>query len=219
MKVIRTFQIIITILAIIISDPMCFFFKKKTKPTAPKYPNGQTKESMIGKKLATFGGGCFWCTEACLKTVKGVTQVTSGYCNGHVKNPTYKQVCSGNTGHNEVIQITFDPDQVSYLTLLKAFFKAHDPTTLNRQGNDAGTQYRSGIYYHDAEQKATAESLVSQLNSEIFNGKIVTEIEALDVFYPAEDYHQDYFAKNPNQGYCQGVVSYKLRKFLNDFQQ
>ena len=116
---------------------------------------------MLNRKLATFGGGCFWCTEACFKTVKGVSSVVSGYCNGHTKNPTYEQVCSGNTGHNEVIQVEYDPNIVSYLTLLKAFFKAHDPTTLNRQGNDSGTQYRSGIYYHDEEQRQQAESFVS----------------------------------------------------------
>lgn len=174
---------------------------------------------MLSKKLATFGGGCFWCTEACFKTIKGVSKVTSGYCNGHVKNPTYQQVCTGNTGHAEVIQIEFDPATVSYLTLVKAFFKAHDPTTLNRQGNDIGTQYRSGIYYHDEEQKQVATELVNELNKQVFNGKITTEVEPLDVFYPAEDYHQNYYALNPNQGYCRAVVSYKLRKFLNEFRQ
>jgi hypothetical protein len=158
MKISRTFHLFVTILTIFIAQNMCFFINKKKKTNKSTTPVNYSlnKEynqvnNMLGKNLATFGGGCFWCTEACFKTIKGVSKVTSGYCNGHVKNPTYKQVCSGNTGHNEVIQVEYDPSTVPYLTLVKAFFKAHDPTTLNRQGNDTGTQYRSGIYYHDDE--------------------------------------------------------------------
>lgn len=173
MKIYRIFQVIIATSALVFSVNMCFNIKKNKSTKLSSVP---IKQEMLVNKLATFGGGCFWCTEACFKTVKGVTKVTSGYCNGQTKNPTYQQVCSGNTGHNEVIQVEFDPSQVSYLTLLKAFFKAHDPTTLNKQGNDSGTQYRSGIYYHDQEQKQQAEQIVAALNQEFFAGKIVTEI-------------------------------------------
>lgn len=172
-----------------------------------------------GLSLATFGGGCFWCTEACLKRVKGVKTIVSGYAGGPEVNPTYREVCSGKTGHAEVIQVEFDPSIVTYLTILKAFFKSHDPTQLNRQGNDIGPQYRSIILYHDEEQKKTAEAVVKHLNEEVWNGKVVTQVEPLEVFYPAEDYHQDYYENNPYQGYCVAVVSKKLKKFLKEFKQ
>lgn len=182
-----------------------------------------TKESLSNMqstlKHATFGGGCFWCTEACLKTLKGVEKVISGYAGGTKENPTYREVCREVTGHAEVIQVHFDESTVSYLTLLKAFFKSHDPTQLNKQGNDVGTQYRSIILYHDNEQKAIAENLVDQLNKNVFKGRIVTQIEPFTVFYPAEDYHQDYYENNPNQGYCMAVVGPKLNKFLKEFKQ
>ena len=169
------------------------------------------------RSLATFGGGCFWCTEACLKTVKGVTKVVSGYAGGQKANPTYREVCSESTGHAEVIQVEYNPSVVSYLTLLKAFFTSHDPTTLNRQGNDRGTQYRSIILYHDQAQKTDADKLVSYLNTKVYGGKIVTQVVPFDIFYPAENYHQDYYENNPSQGYCMAVVGPKLKKFLKEF--
>lgn len=172
-----------------------------------------------GMSLATFGGGCFWCTEACLKTVKGVSSVVSGYAGGSKANPTYREVCREVTGHAEVVQVAFDPSIVTYLTILKAFFKSHDPTQLNRQGNDVGTQYRSIILYHDDEQKEVAENLVDELNKNVYKGGIVTTVEELGTFYPAEEYHQDYYENNPYQGYCVAVVEPKLQKFLKEFKQ
>lgn len=166
----------------------------------------------------TLGGGCFWCTEAVFKAVRGVSSVVSGYANGHVKNPTYEQVCSGNTGHNEVVQVTFDPAQVSLKQLLGVFFGTHDPTTLNRQGNDAGTQYRSGIYVANEEQAQLSRLLIAEMTAEqIFSSPIVTEVVALQSFWPAEDYHQDYFERNPGQGYCSFVVAPKVAKLRKSF--
>jgi len=169
-------------------------------------------------ETATFGGGCFWCTEAIFERVKGVQHVESGYSGGNVANPTYKMVTSGTTGHAEVIQITYDPEIVSYLELLEIFFKTHDPTTLNRQGADVGTQYRSVIYFHSVEQKETAEAMIAELNAaNIWPNPIVTEVAPLDVFYPAEDYHQDYYKYNSQQPYCQVVISPKLAKLRRSF--
>ncbi|WP_303311459.1 peptide-methionine (S)-S-oxide reductase MsrA [Hymenobacter sp. BT730] len=162
---------------------------------------------------ATFGAGCFWCVEAVFQNLKGVEKVVSGYTGGRIPNPTYKEVCSGLTGHNEVAQITYDPAQISFEELLEVFWKTHDPTTLNRQGNDVGTQYRSGIYYHNEEQKHLAEAYKQKLNeAHAFENPIVTEIEPLKVFYPAEDYHQNYFNLNGSQPYCQFVVKPKVDK-------
>src|SRR5690349_9027829 len=159
----------------------------------------QNSTGMKDPQLATFGAGCFWCTEAVFLNVKGVTKVVSGYSNGKVKNPTYREVCTGLTGHAEVSQITFDPSQVSFEELLEVFWNTHDPTTLNRQGADEGTQYRSGVYYHNEEQKKIAEAYKKQLaDSHVFKDPIVTEIVPLTSFYPAEDYHQNYFALNAN---------------------
>lgn len=167
---------------------------------------------------ATFGGGCFWCTEAFFLDVKGVTKVESGYSGGKVKNPTYRDVCSGLTGHAEVIQITFDPKAVSYDDLLEIFWNTHDPTTLNRQGADEGTQYRSVVFYHNEDQKRTAEQYKRQLEaSHVYKSPIVTEISPLVNYYPAEDYHQNYFALNQNQGYCQYVIRPKVEKFKKQF--
>ena len=167
---------------------------------------------------ATFGGGCFWCTEAFFLDVKGVTKVESGYSGGKVKNPTYREVCSGLTGHAEVIQITFDPKAVSYDDLLEIFWNTHDPTTLNRQGADEGTQYRSVVFYHNEDQKRTAEQYKGQLEaSHVYKSPIVTEISPLVNYYPAEDYHQNYFALNQNQGYCQYVIRPKVEKFKKQF--
>ena len=171
-----------------------------------------------GKELATLGGGCFWCLEAVYLEMKGIEKVESGYCGGTVPNPTYYQVCEGDTGHAEVVQLTFDPREVSYKDILKVFFTIHDPTTLNRQGADVGTQYRSAIFYHNQEQKVTAEETIKELTAEkIWDNPIVTEVVPLDVFYVAEDYHQDYFAQNPYQPYCQYVVAPKVAKFRKYF--
>jgi peptide-methionine (S)-S-oxide reductase len=168
--------------------------------------------------LATFGGGCFWCLEAVFEQVKGVERVVSGYAAGQTDNPTYKQVCSETTGHAEVVQISFDPAVVSYRTLLDIFFTIHDPTTLNRQGNDRGTQYRSIILYHDEAQKKTAEEAMQAVaQSGEWSAPLVTELEPLQKFWPGEDYHQGYFRGNEYQPYCQFVVAPKVQKFRDKF--
>lgn len=169
-------------------------------------------EVLERSQKATFGGGCFWCTEAMLEDVEGVISVVSGYAGGHVKNPTYRHVCEGTTGHAEVVQVVFDPEKISYKRVLELFWRSHDPTTLNRQGADVGTQYRSTIMWHDEEQKKLAEASMKEAAS-LFAKPIVTKIEKLDIFYPAEDYHQDYFKKNPTAGYCNFVIRPKLKKF------
>ena len=166
---------------------------------------------MSNIQLATVGGGCFWCVEAVLLELKGVHKVVSGYSGGSIKNPTYREICSGLTGHAEVVQVSFDDDIISYEDLLTVFMTTHDPTTLNRQGADKGTQYRSVIYYHDEAQKAAAEKVIANLGS-YFNDPIVTEVSPLDVFYEAEDYHQNYYANNPAQPYCSVVISPKVSK-------
>jgi len=168
---------------------------------------------------AIFGGGCFWCTEAIYTRVNGVKKVEPGYAGGDVKNPSYRLVCSGTTGHAEVIRITFDPDVISYKDLVDLFWYAHDPTTLNRQGNDIGTQYRSIILTLNKDQREIAEnSLQEALTSGAFTKPIVTEITDLKVFYPAEDYHFNYFAENPNQPYCRAVIAPKVKHFLKKYQ-
>lgn len=170
--------------------------------------------------LATFGGGCFWCTEAVFLKVRGVSKVVSGYTGGAKPNPTYKEVCTGLTGHAEVIQITFDPSQVTFEQLLDVFFHTHDPTTKNRQGADVGTQYRSSVFYHDEQQKETTMKVIAELDkSGDFNDPIVTTIEEMKKFYPAEDYHQDYFALNPGNPYCQAVVGPKVSKFQKRYKE
>lgn len=169
-------------------------------------------------QTATLAGGCFWCLEAVYDEIKGVHSVESGYAGGHVDNPTYREVCNGDTGHAEVVQVHFDSNVVSYRDLLNVFFAIHDPTTLNRQGADVGTQYRSAIFYHDEEQKKTAEELIKDLNSQnIWDRPIVTQVEKLDKFYVAEDYHQEYYARNPYQPYCMAVVAPKVSKFRKHF--
>ena len=166
----------------------------------------------------TFGAGCFWCVEAVYSDLNGVESVVSGYAGGTVKNPSYKEVCTGNTGHAEVCQITYNPSVISYKELLEVFWQVHDPTTLNRQGGDVGTQYRSAIFYHTDEQKQIAEEFLKTLNDEkVFPDPIVTEITAINNFYPAEDYHQDYFELNGDNPYCQAVVRPKLDKFRKVF--
>jgi peptide-methionine (S)-S-oxide reductase len=168
--------------------------------------------------VLTLGGGCFWCTEAVFKAVRGVLDVQSGYCNGHVALPTYEQVCTGNTGHNEVVRLTYDPKQVSTRQLLEVFFGTHNPTTLNQQGNDVGTQYRSGIYVSSQLQAEVARQLIGELQQQqVFDRAIVTEVLPLSNYWPAEDYHQDYFEHHPNQGYCAYVVAPKVAKLRQNF--
>ena len=184
-----------------------------------------TKETMINEtnsdlSVATFGTGCFWCTEAVFQIMQGVHKVVSGYSGGQRKNPTYEQVCSGATRHAECVQITYDPNRVSYAELLEAFFRSHDPTTLNRQGNDVGTQYRSVIYYHNEGQHQLAEEAVKELDkSGAYSSPIVTEISPAETFYSAEAYHQNYFINNPGQGYCAFVVAPKVDKFKKVFRE
>lgn len=169
-------------------------------------------------ETATLGGGCFWCLEAVFDNLQGVTAVESGYSNGKAANPTYKQVCNGDTGHAEVVRVTFDPQTISFREILEVFFTIHDPTTLNRQGNDSGTQYRSAIFYHTPVQKAAAEQLIAELTAEkVFGDPIVTEVAPAQTFYVAEDYHQEYFVNNGNQPYCQFVVAPKVAKFRKKF--
>ena len=166
----------------------------------------------------TLGGGCFWCTEAVFVKVRGVTDVESGYCNGHVVKPSYEQVCGGDTGHNEVVKLVFDPAQISLREILEIFFVIHDPTTLNRQGNDAGTQYRSGIYVSSPEQGEIAKSMLADMTlAKVLGRPIVTEVLPLSNYWPAEDYHQDFFERNPFQGYCVAVAGPKVEKFRKTF--
>ena len=171
-------------------------------------------------QTATLAGGCFWCLEAVFDQVKGVESVESGYAGGDVKNPSYREVCNGDTGHAEVVQVHYNPNLVSYQDLLNIFFGIHDPTTMNRQGADVGTQYRSAIFHHNDEQKNIAEKLIKDLEMQkIFDNPIVTEVVPLDKFYMAEDYHQEYFARNPYQPYCMAVVSPKVSKFRKHYQE
>ena len=164
------------------------------------------------------GGGCFWCTEAVFVQVRGVMDVESGYSNGHLAQPSYEAVCTGSTGHNEVVKLVYDPAQVSAREVLEIFFVIHDPTTLNRQGNDTGTQYRSGIYFTLPEQEAVAREVISEMGaSGVYNRPIVTELVPMTNYWPAEDYHQDFFARNPNQGYCMAVAAPKVAKFRKTF--
>jgi len=167
-------------------------------------------------EIATLGGGCFWCTEAVYQELKGVTQIVSGYAGGSVVNPTYEQICTGTTGHAEVVQLTFDPAQVTYRKILEVFFTIHDPTTLNRQGNDVGTQYRSVVFYHTQEQHDTAKQVIAEMAS-VWDAPLVTELSPVPLFYRAEDYHQNYFRQHPNQGYCACVIATKVAKFRKMF--
>jgi peptide-methionine (S)-S-oxide reductase len=171
-------------------------------------------------EIATFGGGCFWCTEAIFERVRGVIRVESGYSGGQVTDPDYRMVSSGSTGHAEVVQITFDPDVVSFLELLEIFFKTHDPTTLNRQGADVGTQYRSIVLYHNEQQRELTLQTIELLDSEgIWKDPLVTAVEPFEKFYPAEAYHQEYYENNPNQGYCRLVINPKLNKLEKIFKE
>jgi peptide-methionine (S)-S-oxide reductase len=173
---------------------------------------------MSNFETATLAAGCFWCVEAVFDDLKGVEDVVSGYAGGHTENPTYREVCDGTTGHAEVAQIRFDPSVIPFKEILQVFFSVHDPTTLNRQGNDVGTQYRSAIFYHDAEQRRVAEEVIDDVTKEgVYDNPIVTDVAPLEKFWPAEDYHQEYFANNPNQPYCIGVVAPKVAKFRKKF--
>ena len=186
----------------------------KDKPVVKEEFKEPVKEKVKeGMEVATFAGGCFWCTEAVFLEIKGVEKVVSGYIGGTTKNPTYKDICTGETGHAEAIQITFNPNAVAYEDLLEVFFGTHDPTTLNRQGADVGTQYRSAIFYHSEAQKTKAENYIQLLEKEkLYDKKIVTKVSSATVFYPAEDYHKNYYNQNSSQGYCQMVIAPKLEK-------
>jgi peptide-methionine (S)-S-oxide reductase len=185
--------------------------------------NAQTLNTMTVNhtnklETATFAGGCFWCTEAIFEQLKGVTKVISGYTGGTVKNPAYREVVTGRTGHAEATQITFDPKVISYIDLLDVFFSTHNPTTLNRQGYDVGTQYRSAIFYHNEKQKAAAEAMIKALSeAKVFKNKIVTEVIFFKEFYKAEAYHQDYYSNNKSQPYCENVINPKLVKFFKKY--
>lgn len=176
------------------------------------------KINSMKEEIITLGSGCFWCTEAVYESVKGVRKAVSGYSGGLVADPSYKEVCEGTTGHAEVVQVTFDPEIISLEEILFIFFKTHDPTTLNRQGEDVGTQYRSVIFYRSEEQKELADSLINELNNQhIFENPVVTQVQKFNKFYMAEDYHQNYYERNPYQGYCNAVITPKLSKFKKDF--
>lgn len=178
----------------------------------------QPSSSGSKREVATLAGGCFWCLEAVYNQLRGVLSVESGYAGGHIPNPTYKQVCTGSTGHAEVVQVTFDPDVISFRDLLEIFFTIHDPTTLNRQGADIGTQYRSAIFYHTPEQKSIAEQIIAEMNAEkVWDAPIVTEVVPFEELYKAEDYHQEYYQNNPSQPYCQVVIAPKVAKFRQKY--
>ena len=198
------------------------FFQKKAPviPAPDTTPTTTTPDSPAKPttEIATFGGGCFWCTEAVMQPLKGVEEVVSGYMGGKTVNPTYEDICTGRTGHAEVIQVTFDPAVISFAHLLQVFWQTHDPTTLNQQGADEGTQYRSVVFYHSEQQKAEAEKYKAKLDAaKIFYDPIVTEITASVKFYPAEKYHQDFFRQNPGNGYCRSVIGPKLKKLKELF--
>ncbi len=189
----------------------------KSKSLNYSYNHSQ-KGDEIKLDSVILGGGCFWCIEAILNELKGVEKVESGYSGGNLKNPTYEEVCSGKTGHAEVVKITFDPEIISYEKLVEIFFHIHDPTTLNRQGNDVGTQYRSVIFYNSDEQKKSAEDVIKKISdSGLWDDPIVTDVTALDVYYPAEDYHQDYYNNNKEKSYCSIVIAPKIAKFYEEY--
>lgn len=184
---------------------------------APASPNPAARNDP-SSEVITLGGGCFWCLEAVFDRVEGVIDVESGYCNGHVHQPSYEQVCSGRTGHVEVVRVAFDPARISLREVLEIFFVVHDPTTWHRQGNDVGPQYRSGIYFHDAQQEPVIRAVLQDLaDSGVHRDPIVTEVEPVSNYWPAEDYHQDYFLHHPDQGYCAFVVAPKVEKFRKTF--
>jgi len=217
----KPMYLVVPLLVILVGALSMFAMKSDPivpKPDAPTKPATADKDGKAKKEVATFGGGCFWCTEAVFQKLKGVDTVESGYMGGTTKKPTYKDICTGTTGHAEIIQITFDPALITFGDLLQVFWQTHDPTTLNRQGNDEGTQYRSVVFYHSDEQKTTAEDYKKKLNDgKVFDKPIVTEVTKAVEYYPAEDYHQNYFNSNPNQGYCRAVIPAKLEKLKKLF--
>jgi len=205
------------VFVLLVASSSCAQDRQTGKDTMTKDKN-MTRKEMKSLSTATFGGGCFWCVEAVFQQLEGVERVVSGYEGGHVDQPRYKDVCTGTTGHAEVCQIAFDPQRISYIDLLEAFFSTHDPTTLNRQGNDTGTQYRSVIFYHSSEQKYLAERYKKQLDeSRTFRNPIVTEISQAAKFFEAEEYHQNYYFENGQQPYCQFVIRPKLDKLTKQF--
>ncbi len=204
----------ISILLVLVVTHVLVSQEAKTKPL-----HMEKERNNEDLSLATFGGGCFWCIEAVFNRVRGVHSATSGFAGGHVRNPSYREVTTGDTGHAEVVQVAFEPEKVNYLQLLEIFFRVHDPTTLNRQGADIGTQYRSAIFYHDENQQEVAKKVKDRLEAEkIWEDPIVTEITPIEAFYRAEEHHQNYFEKNPNQGYCQMVIMPKIKKFKSLFE-
>jgi peptide-methionine (S)-S-oxide reductase len=203
---------------VIIVTLLLIYMNRKTEKMSHK--QNQPVVSLEGKEVATLGGGCFWCVEAVFDDLKGVESVESGYSGGAMPNPSYSQVCTGTTGHAEVIQVVFDPKVISYKEILQVFFTVHDPTTLNRQGADVGTQYRSVIFYHNDQQKAVAEQVIKEINeAKIWDDPIVTELSPIKEFYKAEDYHQEYFKLNSGQPYCRVVIAPKVRKFREHFSE
>jgi peptide-methionine (S)-S-oxide reductase len=200
-------MVVILISLIIVNAMMIFVSQEKLKPVSSKQ-----------FEVATLGGGCFWCTEAVFNLLKGVEKVESGYSGGKTENPTYEKVSTGTTGHVEVVQISFNPDVISFKEILEVFFSSHDPTTLNRQGNDIGTQYRSVIFYHDNQQKAIAEQVIKELTeAETWNKPIVTQIEPYKIFYKAEEYHQNYFKNHPEKSYCNIIIAPKINKLKQHY--
>ena len=184
----------------------------------PMSVDGKQSKNSSRTEVATLGGGCFWCLEAVFEELRGIEKVESGYSGGVVPDPTYRQVCMGTTGHAEVVQLTFDPTIVSFREILEVFFTIHDPTTLNRQGADVGTQYRSAIFYHTPEQRAVAEQVIAELNAAgLWDAPIVTEVTPFTAFYPAEDYHREYYQQNPDQPYCRAVIAPKVAKFRKQY--
>lgn len=210
-------KFIITVLSVF-SFIACNQAQPAVKDKKKQSSHKQNKYMNANLEVATFGGGCYWCMEAIFQRLDGVEKVESGFSGGQVKNPTYREVCTGATGHAEVIQISFDTTKVSFAELLKIFFTMHDPTTLNRQGNDVGTQYRSAVFYHNEEQKNATEEIISALNkAHAYPSPIVTEVTKFDVFYKAEDYHQNYYNENSGEGYCRYVIQPKVEKFEKVF--
>ncbi|MGZ8557956.1 MAG: peptide-methionine (S)-S-oxide reductase MsrA [Chitinophagaceae bacterium] len=222
MKVINQTALKLSLTSVVISLTQlisCAQPEKKVKMTLPQTVSNQESTAATTTAIATLANGCFWCTEAIFEQLDGVISATSGYTDGHVKNPTYKQVCTGETGHTEALQIVYDPAKISFDELLEVFWETHDPTTLNRQGGDVGTQYRSGIYYHNEEQKLKAETYKAELDkSGAFNNPVVTEIKPFSEFYVAENYHQQYYENNGNSNpYCTMVIRPKVDKFRKVF--
>ncbi|MCC6582983.1 MAG: peptide-methionine (S)-S-oxide reductase MsrA [Chitinophagales bacterium] len=210
-------KLIITIFSLF-SFISCNQAQNQTKEAKKNSPQKVKKNMNANLEVATFGGGCYWCIEAIFQRLEGVEKVESGFSGGQVKNPTYREVCTGATGHAEVIQITFDTTKISFEEILKVFFTMHDPTTLNQQGNDIGTQYRSSIFYHNEAQKKVSEEIITALNqAKAYPSTIVTEVTPFDVFYKAEDYHQNYYNDNSGEGYCRYVIQPKIEKFEKVF--